>query len=132
VRRDWEPEELIDCWTLVDDDWALVANKSGPTRLGCVRGAAEVLRGRSFVFDVGEGELSVVLLHRAHRLRRLSGHRVVRDPAHAGSIGRWLYRPSAGVKWAHREADLVKAMEETLRRLKAAAKAAQTSADAAP
>ncbi len=34
MRRDWEPEELIDCWTLVDEDWALVANKSGPTRLG--------------------------------------------------------------------------------------------------
>jgi Domain of unknown function (DUF4158) len=34
VRREWEPEELIDCWTLVDDDWGLVANKSGATRLG--------------------------------------------------------------------------------------------------
>lgn len=34
MRRDWEPEELIDFWTLVDDDWTLVANKSGPTRLG--------------------------------------------------------------------------------------------------
>lgn len=34
MRRDWEPEELIDCWTLVDDDWALVANKSWSTRLG--------------------------------------------------------------------------------------------------
>lgn len=27
-------EELIELWTLVDDDWALVANKSGATRLG--------------------------------------------------------------------------------------------------
>jgi TnpA family transposase len=34
VRREWEPEDLIDCWTLVDHDWALVANKSGATRLG--------------------------------------------------------------------------------------------------
>jgi Domain of unknown function (DUF4158) len=34
VRREWDPEQLIDCWTLVDVDWALVANKSGPTRLG--------------------------------------------------------------------------------------------------
>ena len=34
MRREWDPEELIDCWTLVDEDWALVANKSGPTRLG--------------------------------------------------------------------------------------------------
>ncbi len=34
MRREWDPEQLIDCWTLVDVDWALVANKSGPTRLG--------------------------------------------------------------------------------------------------
>ena len=25
VRREWEPEELVDCWTLVDDAWGLVA-----------------------------------------------------------------------------------------------------------
>jgi len=29
MRRDWEPEKLIDCWTLVDREWELVANKSG-------------------------------------------------------------------------------------------------------
>ena len=34
MRRDWQPEELIDCWTLVDRDWELVANKTGATRLG--------------------------------------------------------------------------------------------------
>ena len=34
MRREWDREQLIDCWTLVDVDWALVANKSGPTRLG--------------------------------------------------------------------------------------------------
>ena len=34
MRRDWEPEELIDCWTLVADDWRLVGNKTGATRLG--------------------------------------------------------------------------------------------------
>jgi hypothetical protein len=34
VRRDWEPEELIACWTLVDEDWRLVGNKTGATRLG--------------------------------------------------------------------------------------------------
>ncbi len=34
MRRDWEPEELIACWTLVDDDWRLVSNKAGATRLG--------------------------------------------------------------------------------------------------
>ncbi|WP_220213237.1 DUF4158 domain-containing protein [Streptomyces shenzhenensis] len=34
VRQEWSPEELLANWTLVDGDWALVANKSGTTRLG--------------------------------------------------------------------------------------------------
>ena len=34
MRREWQPEELIASWTLVDRDWELVANKSGATRLG--------------------------------------------------------------------------------------------------
>lgn len=34
MRREWEPEELIASWTLVDDDWRLVGNKAGSTRLG--------------------------------------------------------------------------------------------------
>ena len=34
MRREWTPEELIECWTLLETDWALVANKAGPTRLG--------------------------------------------------------------------------------------------------
>jgi hypothetical protein len=34
VRRDWEPEDLIACWTRVEADWELVGNKSGSTRLG--------------------------------------------------------------------------------------------------
>lgn len=33
MRREWEPEDLIACWTLVDDDWRLLANKRGPSRL---------------------------------------------------------------------------------------------------
>ena len=34
VREDWEPEDIVAAWTLVDDDWELVVNKSGVTRLG--------------------------------------------------------------------------------------------------
>jgi len=34
VKRDWEPEELIAHWTLVEDDWRLLGNKTGATRLG--------------------------------------------------------------------------------------------------
>ncbi|WP_434612603.1 DUF4158 domain-containing protein [Arthrobacter sp. A5] len=34
MRRECEPEELVGVWTLVKDDWRLVGNKTGPTRLG--------------------------------------------------------------------------------------------------
>jgi hypothetical protein len=33
MRREWEPEDLIACWTQVEDDWRLVANKRGGSRL---------------------------------------------------------------------------------------------------
>ncbi|NUP69400.1 MAG: hypothetical protein HOW71_45355 [Nonomuraea sp.] len=31
MRREWEPEELIAAWTLLDGDWDLVGNKTGAT-----------------------------------------------------------------------------------------------------
>ena len=34
MRQEWQPEELIECWTLLDSDQSLVANKTGATRLG--------------------------------------------------------------------------------------------------
>lgn len=34
MRLEWSAEDLVNSWTLVDDDWELVANKAGPTRLG--------------------------------------------------------------------------------------------------
>jgi len=34
VRREWELEDLIECWTLDEEDVRLLANKSGATRLG--------------------------------------------------------------------------------------------------
>jgi len=34
VRRDWALEDLIECWTLDEDEVGLLANKSGATRLG--------------------------------------------------------------------------------------------------
>jgi TnpA family transposase len=33
MRRDWEPEDLVSSWTLVEDDWRLLGSKSGATRL---------------------------------------------------------------------------------------------------
>jgi hypothetical protein len=32
VQRAWEPEDLISAWTLLDRDWQLIGNKTGPTR----------------------------------------------------------------------------------------------------
>ena len=32
--REWSLEELIESWTLVGQDWTLVGNKTGATRLG--------------------------------------------------------------------------------------------------
>lgn len=34
VRREWELEDLIDCWTISDADKELIANKYGTTKLG--------------------------------------------------------------------------------------------------
>jgi hypothetical protein len=35
MKRQWDIEELIEHFTLVPDDLELLANKTGPTRLGC-------------------------------------------------------------------------------------------------
>ena len=34
MQAEWEPDELIDAWTLTGGDWDLIANKAGVTRLG--------------------------------------------------------------------------------------------------
>lgn len=34
MRQQWEPEDLIACWTLVETDWDEVANKTGANRIG--------------------------------------------------------------------------------------------------
>ncbi len=34
MRAEWEPDELIEAWTLVKSDWDLIVNKAGVTRLG--------------------------------------------------------------------------------------------------
>jgi TnpA family transposase len=34
MRLEWSTEDLVGSWTLVDEDWRLVGNKTGATRLG--------------------------------------------------------------------------------------------------
>ncbi|WP_433444985.1 DUF4158 domain-containing protein [Nonomuraea sp. CA-141351] len=36
MRREWELEDLIECWMLDEEEFALLANKSGATRRGFV------------------------------------------------------------------------------------------------
>ena len=35
MKRQWDIEELIEHFTLVEDDLEFLANKTGPTHLGC-------------------------------------------------------------------------------------------------
>ena len=34
MRQEWSPEDLVECWTLVEGDRPLVGIQSGATRLG--------------------------------------------------------------------------------------------------
>ncbi len=34
MKRNWSPEELVEHWTLLPNELDLLANKTGPTRLG--------------------------------------------------------------------------------------------------
>ncbi|MER7512122.1 hypothetical protein ABTX82_27750 [Streptomyces lavendulae] len=34
MRQDWEPEDLIEVWTLLEEDQERLRNKSGANRLG--------------------------------------------------------------------------------------------------
>ena len=34
MRGEWSPEELVESWTLLGDEWKRVGDKSGATRLG--------------------------------------------------------------------------------------------------
>ncbi len=34
MQTEWDPDELIDTWTLTGTDWDLIANKAGATQLG--------------------------------------------------------------------------------------------------
>lgn len=34
MRQEWDPEELVEAWTLMGADWRRIGNKRGATRLG--------------------------------------------------------------------------------------------------
>lgn len=127
----WSPETTGAAWVGGATGPAVGARFKGSNRrkapwsTTCTVTACE--RGRSFAFSVGKGETTW-----AYDLEPVGGgceltesFAIVRAP---GVVGRWLTRMAVGVPWARREADLLAGVEETLRRLKAAAEAGEGSA----
>jgi len=60
MRREWSPDELVESWTLVGQDWLLVGNKSGATRLGFALLLKFIEREARFPQDADELPASVV------------------------------------------------------------------------
>jgi len=56
MRQEWEPEDLIEVWTLLEDDMAKLRNKSGANR-GPAPGAAPVRQPRQHALRAGEMRL---------------------------------------------------------------------------
>ena len=79
-------------------------------------------RGRRFAFEVGKGgtRWSYDLAPSGDGCEVTESYELLKYP---GAFERSSYKLSTGVPWAERETDLVHGMEETLRRLKAAAEA---------
>ena len=98
VRREWELKDLIECWTLDEAEFELLANKTGATRLGFAlllkffelearfprredvrRAAAEFMAGQAKVDPELFGEYrwsgSTIEYHRA-QIRDFHGFRV--------------------------------------------------------
>ena len=88
----------------------------------CTVTAAE--QGREFAFSVGKDETRwrYQFAPESGGCAVTESFEIVRTP---GAVGRFLTKIGTGVPWSEREADLVRGMEETLRRLKAVAEVAQ-------
>jgi hypothetical protein len=92
--------------------------RKGPWNTKCTVTAADP--GKRFAFDVGKGETrwAYDIAPAADGCQVTESFEIVKVP---GPFGRWSTKLGTGVTWAEREGDLVHGMEETLRRLKAAA-----------
>lgn len=114
MHREWTPDDLIANWTLVEDDWRLVGNKTGSTRLGFAlllkffelegrfpRHAGEVpkaavdymaqqVKVEPVLFSQYAWSGRTIEYHRA-QVRRALGFREpsVEDEARLGWTGRW-------------------------------------------
>jgi hypothetical protein len=139
VRREWEPEDLIACWTLVEADQELVANKSGATGLGfalllkffelearfprdaselppaAVSYVAEQVRGDAGQLDAYSWSGRTIEYHRA-QIRRAHGFReTARSDEH--ELAGWLAEEVCAVELSRdrlREAVLVRCREQRI------------------
>jgi uncharacterized protein YndB with AHSA1/START domain len=128
---EWSPETVAAEW--LDGATAAAAGarfkgrnkRRGSWSTKCT--VTESERGQAFSFEVGRGETrwSYRFSPDDGGCRVTESFEIVRRP---GPVGRWLTKLGTGVTWAEREADLVGGMEETLRRLKAAAESKGSSA----
>ena len=93
MRWEWNADELVGSWTLVGEDWQLIGNKSGATRLGfAVLRAIDVLpdgdRRRCALFRYPPADE-----HQATVSAKAGGSAPRTDPAAlVGSLARWTAR----------------------------------------
>lgn len=123
---EWSPETVSAEWADGATGPAVGARfkgrnkRRGPWSTTCTITAAEP--GKRFAFDVGRGQTrwayDLAPAASGDGCQVTESFEIVKVP---GPIGRWSTKLGTGVTWAEREGDLVRGMEETLRRLKAAA-----------
>ena len=79
--------------------------------------------GHEFAFDVGKGDTNWRYRFEAagDGTDIIESFDIVKEP---GAIGRFFTKVGTGLPWSEREADMVKGMEQTLAKLKAAAERA--------
>ncbi len=57
MRREWDPEDLIACWTLVDDDWALGSLRKAGLMVDMAAHAFSVMDGYIYGFALQQMNL---------------------------------------------------------------------------
>ena len=121
----WSPETTSAAWRDADGPRVGARFKGSNKRKGgwsttCTVTACEP--GRRFAFAVGRGETTwdYAIVPTADGCELTESFAIVKTP---GPVGRWLTKLAVGVPWSEREADLLAGVEETLRRVKAAAEA---------
>jgi hypothetical protein len=115
VRCEWELEDRIECWTLDDSDFGLIANRSGATRLGFALSLKYFEQEARFPRHAGElppiaeefvgGQVKVdpaVFREYAWSGRTVEYHRAQIRTALGSASRRWAMRTSWRTGWLPR------------------------------